>query len=72
MVSDGLEIKEGHEGWLRSTIAGANPDMPVQELADMLMAKSITLKGGEADDDMTVVVLRMCRHTGAESGVSCN
>ena len=59
MVSDGLEVKDGREGWLRSTIDSAAPNISAQELADMLMAKSITLKGGEADDDMTAVVIRI-------------
>ena len=58
MVSDGLEIRDGHEGWIRQTIDRAAPDIPVQELADQIMEKSVTLKGGEADDDMTVIVLR--------------
>ena len=59
MVSDGLEIRTGHEGWLRKSIENTDPAMPVQELADYIMEKSVTLKGGAADDDMTVLVLRL-------------
>lgn len=59
MVSDGLEGRNGHEGWIKKTVSEADPRIPAQELADLLMEKSIVLKNGTADDDMTVVVLRI-------------
>jgi len=59
MVSDGLELKQGHEGWIRHTVETMSPDLPVQEMADRIMEKALTLKGGTADDDMTVLVLKL-------------
>lgn len=59
MVSDGLEVRQGCDGWLRQAIDQTPPDAPVQELADWIMAQSVALKGGTADDDMTVIVLRL-------------
>lgn len=59
MVSDGLEMKDGHNGWLKHTVDEVSVDIEPQELADMLIQKSVTLKGGAADDDMTVAVLKM-------------
>lgn len=59
MVSDGLELRGGgSQGWIRQTVEQAAPNIPVQELADQIMEKSVALKGGTADDDMTVIVLR--------------
>ncbi|MEE1012976.1 MAG: SpoIIE family protein phosphatase [Clostridia bacterium] len=59
MVSDGLELKQGHEGWIRHTLEKEESDVPAQELADRMMEKALTLKGGTADDDMTVLVLKV-------------
>ena len=59
MVSDGLELKQGHEGWIRHTLEKEERDVPAQELADHMMEKALTLKGGTADDDMTVLVLKV-------------
>ncbi len=59
MVSDGMELKQGKEGWIRHSLEKADPKMPPQELADRLMEKAIALKGGEADDDMTVIILKL-------------
>ncbi len=59
MVSDGLEMKQGHEGWLRHTLEHLPASLPVQELADRIMEKALALKGGTPDDDMTVMVLRL-------------
>ena len=33
--------------------------MPPQELAERIMVMANTLKGGEVEDDMTVVVLKV-------------
>lgn len=59
MASDGLKMKKGHEGWLRHSIDSAEAEIPAQELADRIMEKALALKGGIADDDMTVLVLRI-------------
>ena len=59
MVSDGMELKQGKEGWIRHSLEKADPKMPPQELADRLMEKAIALKGGEADDDMTVIIHKL-------------
>ena len=59
MVSDGLEMRDGDkDGWIRKTVETAGSEVPVRELADRIMDKAVTLKGGQADDDMTVIVLR--------------
>ncbi len=59
MLSDGLELKESGEGWIRQALKKAEADIPPQELADRLMEQAIALKGGVADDDMTVMVLKV-------------
>ncbi len=59
MVSDGLSLKESGGDWLRKTIDKASLNIPPQTLADEILAKALALKGGEADDDMTVLVLRL-------------
>lgn len=59
MVTDGIEQKDGKNGWIRDLIERADAKMPAQELADQIMEKSVALKGGEPDDDMTVIVLRL-------------
>ena len=61
MVSDGLEVRNGNNGWLRKTVEEAEMDIPVQKLAEQIVDKSVALKGGTADDDMTVIVLRVAR-----------
>ena len=64
MVSDGLEVRgDGKDGWIRQTVENAGGDVPVRELADRIMDKAVTLKGGQADDDMTVIVLRAVAQT---------
>lgn len=59
MVSDGLEVRNGNNGWLRKTVEDAEDDIPVQKLAEQIVDKSVALQGGTADDDMTVIVLRV-------------
>ncbi len=59
MLSDGLQMKSGHENWIKTAVNDAESDMPAQELADRIMDMAVALKGGEADDDMTVMVLKM-------------
>ncbi len=59
MASDGLEMKQGHEGWLRRAVKDLPGDLPVQEMADRLMEQALALKGGVPDDDMTVLVLKI-------------
>ena len=59
MVSDGIEVRSGNNGWLRKTVEESDADIPVQKLAEQIADKSVALKGGTADDDMTVIVLRV-------------
>lgn len=59
MVSDGMELKQSGGGWIRHTLQSVDPQMPPQELADRLTEQAVALKGGSADDDMTVLVLRL-------------
>lgn len=58
MVSDGIETKDGRDGWIRQMVEQGSDKASPQKLADMIMEKSIALKG-EADDDMTVIVLEI-------------
>ena len=59
MLSDGMEMKQGKENWLRHTVECAEEGIPAQEFADRVMEKALALKGGIPDDDMTVMVLRI-------------
>ena len=61
MVSDGLALKESGGDWLRQVIDSASLNISPQKLADEILNRALTLKGGEADDDMTVLVLRLDR-----------
>ncbi len=61
MVSDGLELRDSGESWIRHTIESFPEDISTRELADGIMKHSIELKGGKADDDMTVLVLRLLK-----------
>ena len=61
MVSDGLSLKESGGDWLRQTIDKASLNVSPQALADEILKQALALKGGEADDDMTVLVLRLDR-----------
>lgn len=59
MISDGIEMKNGKDGWLRRVIERTDSDISPKELADEIMEKSLELKGGVADDDMTVIVMKI-------------
>lgn len=59
MLSDGMQLKQGKEGWLRHAVESAEEGIPAQELADRIMEKALALKGGIPDDDMTVMVLKI-------------
>ncbi len=59
MFSDGLQMRDGHEGWLRAMIKETDEKMPAQEIADRIMDMAKVLKNNETDDDMTVVVLKL-------------
>ena len=63
MVSDGLELRDSGESWIRHTLESFPENISAQELADGIMQRSIELKGGKADDDMTVLVLRFLKST---------
>ncbi len=59
MLSDGLQMKQGHENWLKAMIEETDEKMPAQEIADRIMDMAKVLKNDETDDDMTVVVLKL-------------
>ncbi len=59
MVSDGLSMKDSGDDWLRRLIDSASLNVSPQDLADEILNHALTLKGGEADDDMTVLVLHL-------------
>lgn len=59
MVSDGLSMKDTGDDWLRRLIDSASLNISPQDLADEILDCALSLKGGEADDDMTVLVLRL-------------
>lgn len=59
MVSDGLSMKDTGDDWLRRLLDSASLNISPQDLADEILNHALTLKGGEADDDMTVLVLRL-------------
>jgi stage II sporulation protein E len=61
MVSDGLELRESGESWILHTLERFPENISAQELADGIMQHSRDLKGGKADDDMTVLVLRLLK-----------
>ena len=59
MMSDGLQMKKGHEDWIRRMVEEADANMPSQELADRIIDMARTLHGGEPEDDMTVMVMKL-------------
>ncbi|MGN0178512.1 MAG: SpoIIE family protein phosphatase, partial [Monoglobaceae bacterium] len=61
MLSDGMRKKDGSEEWIKTMIAEADENMPAQELADRIMDMSKILHGNEIADDMTVMVMKLCR-----------
>lgn len=58
MVSDGLE--EDGEQWLVPAIRQLQTDDP-QEVANLLLDMALSRQGGEAKDDLTVLIARMDR-----------
>lgn len=59
MMSDGLQMKKGHEDWIRTMVEETDGNMPPQELADRIIDMANTLHGGEVEDDMTVMVMKL-------------
>ena len=59
MLSDGLQMKKGHEDWIKNFVEEADPEMPAQELADRIMDMAKTLCGEDIRDDMTVMVMKL-------------
>ena len=58
MASDGISLRGESGNWLRSAIDHAPSDISPKALSDFILQESIARKGGSADDDMTVIVLR--------------
>ncbi len=58
MASDGLQMKQGHENWIKTTVKEADKNMPAKELADRIMDMAMALHG-EVFDDMTVMVMKL-------------
>ena len=58
MLSDGLQMKQGYEDWIKSAVEDAEQEMPAQELADRIIDMAKALQG-ENSDDMTVAVLKL-------------
>lgn len=59
MVTDGIKSKAVKRDWVYDMIDEADPNIPARELADRIMEKSVALKGGMPDDDVTVIVLKI-------------
>lgn len=59
MVSDGLEIRSGHDGWIKRAIEQTKAETSAEAMAEQIMEKAVLLKGGVTDDDMTVIVLKI-------------
>ncbi len=59
MLSDGLQIKEYSEEWIKTIIKESDSNMPPAELADRIIDMAVTLRGGEIEDDMTVMVMKL-------------
>ncbi len=59
MLSDGLQTKGGSEEWIKNMVKESEEGMPPQELADRIMEKASSLCGGELEDDMTIIVLKV-------------
>ncbi len=59
MLSDGLWMKQGYEEWIKTMVEEADINMPPQELADRIIDMAVTLRGGEVEDDMTVMVMKL-------------
>ena len=63
MLSDGLQMKKGHEDWIKTMVEEADPDMPAQELADRIMDMAKTLHTNHVSDDMTVIVMKLLKRS---------
>lgn len=61
MTSDGLQMKKGHEDWIKSMVEDSDTEMPAQELADRIIEMAAALRGGKSEDDMTVMVLKLAK-----------
>ncbi len=59
MTTDGVELKTGENSWIPDMLASVPEAMPPRELADQIMEKALALKGGAADDDMSILVWRV-------------
>lgn len=59
MLSDGILTKRGREDWVKTVIAEADDNMPPQELADRIVEMAKALGGGEPQDDMTAIVIKV-------------
>lgn len=66
MMSDGIfdapKNVENPEAWMKRKIAEIETNDP-QEFADLLLEEVIRTAGGSINDDMTVVVSKICHHT---------
>jgi stage II sporulation protein E len=66
MMSDGIfdapKNVENPDAWMKRKIAEMQTNDP-QELADLLLEEVIRTAGGSINDDMTVVVSKICHHT---------
>ncbi|WP_085522363.1 stage II sporulation protein E [Tuberibacillus sp. Marseille-P3662] len=60
-IFDGPKHVENKEIWMKRKIKEMETDEP-QEIADLLLEEVIRTKGGEIDDDMTVVISRIEHH----------
>ena len=60
LMSDGLQGKKSGEDWIKRIIDESDRSMPAGVLSDRIidMAKALN---GEKSDDMTVVVLKLCK-----------
>ncbi len=59
-VSDGiLEATDKKEEWLKDLLSSINTDKP-QRIADIILQETIDINYGIANDDMTVVVAKVC------------
>lgn len=63
MLSDGLQMKKGHEDWIKTMVEEADPNMPAQELADRIMDMAKTLHTNHVSDDMTVIVMKLLKRS---------
>ncbi|MDR1392070.1 MAG: SpoIIE family protein phosphatase [Clostridiales bacterium] len=59
IFSDGFETKNGDDLWFKNFILNVGENLEPQALANQILTRAIKEQGGNAIDDMTIIVLKV-------------